>query len=60
MTKKELIMKHYDELKTEIIDCYRLVLKYWVAGIQYQIYIWEDGELEFHETTGNSRLIARG
>lgn len=47
MTKRELIEKHYYELKDEIIDCYRLVLKYWVGGIQYQIYIWEDGELEF-------------
>lgn len=54
MTKRELIEKHYDELKDEIIDCYRLVLEYWISGIQYQVYIWEDGELEFLGVTSGS------
>jgi len=54
MTKKEIIKKYYDELKREIIDCYRCVLKCWIGGIQYQVYIWEDGEIEFLETTSGS------
>ena len=49
MTRKELIEKYYDELREEIIDCYRCVLKCWRTGINYQVYIWEDGEIEFLE-----------
>ena len=49
MTRRELIEKYYDELREEIIDCYRCVLKCWRTGINYQVYIWEDGEFEFLE-----------
>ena len=45
MKKSEIIAQHYDTLRNTMADLYRDVVQH-NARIQYELYIWEDGEIE--------------
>lgn len=60
MTSSEIIMKNSEKLKEKMVDLYRSVLN--CSGeIQYTLYIWEDGEIQYLEGVqgDSSRLYAR-
>lgn len=60
MKSSEVIRKHYDKIAAAMVEKYRDVIEC-DGRIQYQIYIWDDGELEFLQDVqgGNSWLKAR-
>lgn len=60
MTKIEVIKKYSDSIKNEMVDRYSSVLDSF-GRIQYQIYIWDDGEIECLEGVqgDNSYLKAK-
>ena len=49
MKKSEIIAIYQNEIASAMMDHYRYILEC-NGRIQYEIYIWEDGELEFLET----------
>lgn len=60
MTSSEIILKNFGKLKEKMVDLYRSVLN--CSGeIQYSLYVWEDGEIQYLEgVQGDSaRLYAR-
>ena len=60
MKHSEIIHKYYNEIAAAMVEKYRDVVEC-DGRIQYQIYIWEDGELEYLQDVqgGNSWLKAR-
>lgn len=54
MKRSEIITKYYDKIRESMIDHYREVVSA-DGRIQYSIYIWEDGELEYlYEVQGDN------
>lgn len=45
MKTSEIIKAHRAEITSEMVDCYRSVLNS-DGGIQYKIFIWDDGKIE--------------
>ena len=45
MKTSEIIKKYRTEITSEMVDCYRSVLNS-DGGIQYKIFIWDDGKIE--------------
>lgn len=45
MKKSELIRENWDKLSEQMIWCYEQVIRSY-GRIEYQIYLWEDGEIE--------------
>lgn len=59
MTSSEIIKRSFWDLKEKMIELYRSVLN--CSGeIQYALYVWEDGEIQYLEGVqgDNSRLYA--
>lgn len=48
MKKSEIIRKYYNEIAKALAERYRAVIES-DGSIQYKVYIWEDGELQFLE-----------
>ena len=57
MKRSEIITEHYEEIKNAMIEHYRYVVEA-DGRVQYGIYIWEDGELEYlYEAQGSNSWL---
>ena len=58
MKLSEAMVKYREKIEPEMVKCYRDVLENY-GRIQYDIYVWEDGEIVVHEDVqgGNAELV---
>ena len=58
MKRSEILEKYRDKIEKEMVECYRSVLEN-SGNIQYDVYVWDDGEIRVHEDVQGSisRLV---